>query len=355
MCSQFDNKLLTYLTGGMSTLALGLGKKLGLIEAICAVSSEDHHATPEEVAEKANCKPRYVREWLCCMSCAEMLEVDEEERFWATEEQKKGLLTSGWMPMFEMLPLFSDVREKLEEAVRGDSKKLGLHYEDFSKFYDFMGVITAKMHSEVVVPKLLPDVGNGILEGLEGGGIKCLDVGCGNGFHVQLLAKSFPKSSFLGVDLVEDAVREAQKHKEQDKTENSSYLCCDARQLPVDWANRFDFVTIFDACHDQCRPDLGLKEIYRVLKPGGTFAMIEIKGSGSVTEDKKAGILTSICYGGSLFHCLPVGSNEEGALCLGSMFGTNKALALLKGAGFEDVSFKTPDYMPMNSVFICKK
>ncbi|KHJ74883.1 hypothetical protein OESDEN_25501, partial [Oesophagostomum dentatum] len=86
----------------------------------------------------------------------------------------------------------------------------------------------------------------------------------------------------------------------------------DGAKLDDDWSDKYDWVTIFDAAHDQMRPDLCLKEIYRVLKPGGIFSMVEVDGTSNIYKDKQElGDAAALQYADSLFHCLPLGSNSE--------------------------------------------
>jgi SAM-dependent methyltransferase len=144
---------------------------------------------------------------------------------------------------------------------------IGMKYESYTDFYRIMDNVTSVMHGEHLVPKLIPLVGIG--EQLEQG-IHMLDVGCGSGFHVSLLglistlhygnfvAENFPKTNFTGIDLCLDAVTAANQARfEQGKSlQNAAYFQMDARKLKDDWTEKFDWVTIFDACHDQTRPDL---------------------------------------------------------------------------------------------------
>ncbi len=63
---------------------------------------------------------------------------------------------------------------------------------------------------------------------------------------------------FTGIDLSLDAVHTANQSRFEDgkSLENAAFLQMNAQKLNSDWADKFDWVTIFDACHDQTRPDL---------------------------------------------------------------------------------------------------
>uniref|UniRef100_A0A0M3JC51 Methyltransf_11 domain-containing protein n=1 Tax=Anisakis simplex TaxID=6269 RepID=A0A0M3JC51_ANISI len=97
-----------------------------------------------------------------------------------------------------------------------------------------------------------------------------------------------------------------------------------------------------------------LKEIYRVLKPGGTFSMIEVDGTGNIRTDKAKGIAAFI-YGISLFHCLPVGSDSEDALGLGAAWGRDKAKKLLSEAGFSNIDIVDTPFFESNILYNCHK
>ncbi|EPB74748.1 methyltransferase domain protein [Ancylostoma ceylanicum] len=153
-----------------------------------------------------------------------------------------------------------------------------------------------------------------IAERLEQGGMMCLDVGCGKGFHAVLLAQNFPKSNFTGIDVTLEAVHLAnQQRKDNGETfDNLAFIQMDGAKMDPDWTEKFDLVTIFDACHDQMRPDLCLKEIYRVLKPGD-------------------------------------------ALGLGAMWGQERALKMLKDAGFSNARIVATPFYEGSTLYVSTK
>lgn len=95
--------------------------------------------------------------------------------------------------------------------------------------------------------------------------MKMLDVGCGAGF----LTNHFANENFAvcGLDISEDSLRVARNH---DATKSVTYVAGDAYRLPYDDAS-FDVVTSMDFLEHVDRPAVVVKEISRVLKPGGLF------------------------------------------------------------------------------------
>lgn len=149
-------------------------------------------------------------------------------------------------------------------------------------------------------------------ERLGKGGLNCLEIGCRTGFHTAFLAKNFPKASFTGIDSMPDAILLANQQRKDDgeQFDNLAFIQMDPADMATEWTEKFDLVTVFDACHDQTRPDLWFKKVLRVLKPGGVFGMQDLNGSSNVfTDRKEKGTLAVHMYGCSMFHCVPVGSN----------------------------------------------
>ena len=92
-----------------------------------------------------------------------------------------------------------------------------------------------------------------------------LDVGCGGGFLSNALATHTYKVT--GVDMSVESLNAAKRH---DATKTVTYLEADAYKLP--FANEsFDVITAMDFLEHVSKPDVVLKEIARVLKPGGSF------------------------------------------------------------------------------------
>ncbi|EYC04217.1 hypothetical protein Y032_0089g2289 [Ancylostoma ceylanicum] len=332
---------------GVLSASIAVGNRLQLFHALAKVGSEDKPATPAQVAEESGCKERYVKEWLSVMATGDLITVTEDEKFFIKKENIADL-TGGTGVLFpSFLPIFMRVYDKLCQVFKKEGP-LGLDYSEYTDFFNAIAAFSEAIHKEHLIPDLVPALGPNMKERLEQGGMMCLDVGCGKGFHAVLLAQNFPKSNFTGIDVTLEAVHLAnQQRKDNGETfDNLAFIQMDGAKMDPDWTEKFDLVTIFDACHDQMRPDLCLKEIYRVLKPGGVFGMVEVKGYSSVFKNKQElGPRATMMYGASTFVCLPVASNSEDALGLGAMWGQERALKMLKDAGFSNARIvATPFY-----------
>ncbi|MBS1773665.1 MAG: class I SAM-dependent methyltransferase [Bacteroidetes bacterium] len=89
-----------------------------------------------------------------------------------------------------------------------------------------------------------------------------LDAGCGTGFFLSLAAKQ--GAVVTGIDLSDSQVNTAQKY-----LTSATFRVASTEDLPFA-DDSFDYVAANNSVQFCPNPDKALKEIYRVLKPGGT-------------------------------------------------------------------------------------
>jgi ubiquinone/menaquinone biosynthesis C-methylase UbiE len=190
----------------------------------------------------------------------------------------------------------------------------------------------------------------GLIEDLREG-IQVMDIGCGRGRALILMAKTFPKSDFTGFDFSEEAIAAAREEASRQGLSNIRFKARDAAR--IEDVARYDLVTAFDAIHDQAAPRNVLKAIYRALRPGGVFLMQDIRASSHVHKnlDHPLGTFT---YTISCLHCMTVSLalNGEG---LGAAWGEEKALELLAEAGFDNVNVRQLPHDIINNYYIAAK
>lgn len=104
-----------------------------------------------------------------------------------------------------------------------------------------------------------------------------LDLGCGTGISTRQL--SAEKRLMIGCDSDLDLIDYALKHNSR----NVSFRSARAEQLPFD-SDLFHAVTTFGAFHWFAN-EQAVKEIWRVLKPEGTFIIVNKHDTGSFTQD----------------------------------------------------------------------
>jgi SAM-dependent methyltransferase len=104
-------------------------------------------------------------------------------------------------------------------------------------------------------------------------GCRILEVGCGRGVALPVLAARLAPSDLLGID-VDPALVEVAQRRVRDRRLRASVMEADVRSLPIPTAS-FDMVIDFGTCYHVSGGRRGsleaLREIARVLRPGGLF------------------------------------------------------------------------------------
>ena len=233
----------------------------------------------------------------------------------------------------------------LDCFVSGD----GTAYDDYPHFHQIMAEDSDMTVVGQLFDVLLP-LAPGLQEGLQHG-IDVLDGGCGRGHALLAMAEAFPNSRFTGYDLCADAIADAQREAQERALNNVRFVERD--MTGFDDKDRFDFITSFDAVHDQKDPQGLLNGLYGALRPGGFYLMQEIGGSVHL-ENNMDFPMAPMLYAMSCSHCMPV-SLGQGGKGLGTMWGFETAQAMLEAAGFTDIEKHTLPDDPMNVWFVSRK
>jgi len=93
-----------------------------------------------------------------------------------------------------------------------------------------------------------------------------LDVGCGAGANLELLAERFPDAALQGVDVEREPLRFCRADRRLPVSQ------ADAARLPFADAS-FDLVTALDALEHFADDASALREVHRVCRPGGTLVL----------------------------------------------------------------------------------
>ena len=121
----------------------------------------------------------------------------------------------------------------------------------------------------------------------------------------------------------------------------------------LDGSVKFDFMTTFDAVHDQADPQGMVDGIYRSLKPDSYWLCVDVQGSSYVGENLNHPMGTFI-YSVSCQHCMTVSLAYDG-VGLGAMWGVQKAREIFGNAGFDKIDIQSLPADPLNNYYICHR
>lgn len=339
---RFGEKLLGIYTGAVLTKLIDIGYQVGLFEG-----SRAGPATTDELADRLGLKERYVREWLGAMATSGIYSYDPVSRRYSLPEEHAALLTGdsaqNGAPTSRMINHFGTHLPKLTACFREGG---GIPYSAYRPvFTQCMDDVWRRIFDQMLVPGFI-----GAVEGLTDRlreGIRVLDIGCGTGHAMNVLAREFPKSTFFGYDIAKDGIARARAEAKEMGLSNAAFDVVNVTDLPGD--PKYDLITAFDAVHDQKAPDAVLRSANGALASGGKFLMIEFKFSSRV-EENVTNPFAPMYYGISLMHCMPV-SLAVGGQGLGTIWGEQTARRMLTEAGFGKIEVvDTP--RPQNYMFV---
>lgn len=328
----FAGDLVTTLNQGALSLMISVGHRSGLFDAMSQMAP----ATSSEIAARAGLNERYVREWLGAMVTGGVVNVNPATLQFSLPPEHAAYLTraaaaDNLAVIAQYIPLLGAVEDDIVDCFRQGG---GVPYSRFSRFHEVMAEDSGQSVLSSLESHILPLVPG--LHDLLSKGIRVLDVGCGRGRILNRLASLYPASRFVGMDLSQEAVAYARDHASSAGRDNVEFQAVDLGDFDrTAEVESFDFVTTFDAIHDQAKPLNVLKGIHRALKLDGVYLMQDISGSSHIHKDVDHPLGT-LLYTISCMHCMTV-SLAQGGEGLGAMWGEEKTREYLQKAGFRSI------------------
>lgn len=343
----FTEKMVDVLNYGSLALMTSIGHRTGLFDTMAELPP----APISQIARAAGLHERYVREWLGAMVTGRVVEYDPATDTYRLPKEHAAALTRAAAPnnlaaFTQYIGLLGSVEDGIVESFRRGG---GVPYAAFPRFQDVMAEDSGQSVLPALLDHILPLV-PGLTQQLQQG-IKVLDLGCGRGLALMLMAQTFPNSRFTGYDFSENGIAVASAEARQRGLTNIRFAVKDAALL--DEREPYNLITTFDAIHDQAKPATVLRHIYRALKPDGVYLMQDIAGSSHVHHNLNHPI-GPFLYTVSTMHCMTVSLAYEGE-GLGAMWGREKALEMLAEAGFTRVEVKELAHDIQNHYYINQK
>jgi SAM-dependent methyltransferase len=337
----FMGQAVTDMGAVISAPLLIIGERLGLFRAMAGAGP----LTSQDVADRAGCAERSVREWLRNMAAGGYVAYDSaSDRYTLPPEQALALADEDspayLLGAYELIAsLFADEQRIIEAFKSGNG--MGWHEHDPRLFRGTERFFRPGYRANLVA-EWIPAL-DGVVEKLEAGA-KVADVGCGHGASTILMAAAYPNSTFIGFDYHDSSIESARAAaNEAGLGERIRFEVARAQDFP---GTDYDLVCVFDCLHDMGDPVGASAHVLSALAPDGTWMIVEPNASDNVEENFN--VVGRVFYGASTVICCPASLDQEVGLALGAQAGEARLTEVIKAGGFTRVRRATET--PFNMV-----
>lgn len=320
-------RLFADLSAGYGGVMVALGARLGLYRAM----KDQGRMSPREVAARADCAERYVREWLNSQvaggyvnyhAATRQYELTPEQAMILADETSPVFLPHAWQVVASM---WAD-EDKAAEAIRTGK---GVAWGDHDgRLYCGVAAFFRNGYTANLVSQWLPAL-DGVVDKLEKGA-RVADVGCGHGHSTVLMTKAFPKSSFFGYDVHKGSIEEARRiAKAEGVADRVTFEVADAASFQ---ATDLDLICFFDCLHDMGHPVAAARHAKAALAKGGSVMLVEPAAADRVEDNVNP--VGRLYYSASTTLCCAHAISENGTHVLGAQAGREKLGEVFAEAGF---------------------
>ncbi|WP_408994061.1 class I SAM-dependent methyltransferase [Streptomyces sp. 1268] len=344
---EFAGRMLQVLNDSCLGYLCSIGHRTRLFDVMAQLPP----STSEEIAGAAGLNERYVREWLGGVTVGGIVAYDPAVGTYRLPPEHAASLCRDAGPdnlasFLQDLALIGLVEDEVVAAFRDGG---GVPYSSYPKFQELQAEETARVYDAALVDAIIPLV-PGLPERLDSGdGLDVLDVGTGQGHAVNLLARAFPASRFTGVDVSEGGIAAAREAAARLGLRNAHFELADAAAV----TGPYDLITAFDVIHDLARPAQTLAAVAGALRDDGVFLMGDIAASSRLEENLDLPLGPTL-YAFSVFYCMTTSLSEGGA-GLGTVWGRQTALRMLREAGFGEVAVREVEGDILNVYYVARK
>jgi SAM-dependent methyltransferase len=332
--NDFLGKVVGDVGSAMSAALVVLGDQLGLWRAL---ARSEKPLTPAELATRTETTERYIREWLNAMAAGGYVTYCKDSKTYRLEPEQAVALADSESPafvpgLFQVTAAMWAAESKIAANFRSGAGLAWGHqhpclFEGTERFFrsGYLGNL---------IQGWLPAL-DGVVVKLGKGG-KVADVGCGVGASTIIMAKAYPKSTFIGFDSHVGSIELArQRAKDAGVADRVTFEVANATNFP---GNNYDLVAHFDCFHDLEDPAGAAKHARAAIAPDGTWLLVEPFANDQPEDNHNP--VGRVFYSASTMLCVPHSLSQHGP-ALGAQAGEAKLRELVLGGGWKSVKRAT--------------
>ena len=337
----FVHKAFGDLGSALTASLVVVGDRLGLYRAMAGAGP----LTPAELAQRTGTVERCVREWLAAQAAAGYVEYDAaagrytlppEQAVALTDDESPACVLGGFLAMTAAMK----AEPKVTQAFRS-GRGVGWHEHDPGLFEGTERFFRPGYNANLVdswIPAL-----EGVKAKLQSGA-RVADIGCGHGASTIIMAKAFPRSTFVGFDYHGASIERARERAASvGVSERARFEVATAKTF----GGKYDLVACFDCLHDMGDPVGAAAHVRESLAPGGTWMLVEPRAGDRVEDNLNP--LGRVFYSVSTLVCTQASLSQEVGTALGAQAGEARLRKITEDAGF--THFRRAAETPFNFVF----
>ena len=343
--NDFLGKFLGDAAASLNGLLVFVGDRLGLYRAMAEAG---HPLAPDELASRAGTNPRMTKEWLSAQAANGYLEYDPKSGKFSLPPEHALVLADENSPVFlqggieTSVSLYKDEEKIINAMKTGKGLGWGDHHP---YFYEGEYRLTIPTYRHLLVQSWIP-----ALEGVEAKlseGASVAEVGSGAGVALCVLAKGFPRSTFIGFDSNPPSVERANSMAKKEGLGNVKFEVADAASYP---GGDYDLIAFFSCLHDMGDPQAALAHAFGSLRnKSGTLAVTEAPAGDAIEQNFNP--IGQLLYPVSTLECVPA-SLDQGGLGPGTLMGESRLEQLITSSGFS--GFKRVAESPLFNLYEAK-
>jgi SAM-dependent methyltransferase len=337
----FVHKALGDLGSALTASLVVIGDKLGLYRAMADAGP----LSPAELAVRTGTVERCVREWLAAQAAAGYVDYDAHTQRYSLPAEHAVALVDEDSPAcvlggFQGMTAAMRAEPRVAEAFRTGSG-VGWHEHDPQLFVGTERFFRPGYNANLVstwIPAL-----DGVEAKLQAGA-RVADIGCGHGASTIIMAKAFPRSTFVGFDYHRASIERARERAAAAGISDRVHF---EVATAKDYPGTYDLTACFDCLHDMGDPVGAAKHVRQSLAPNGTWLLVEPR-AGDRTEENLNPV-GRLFYSVSTLVCTQASLAQEVGTALGAQAGEARLRDVVTRAGF--THFRRACETPFNLVF----